>query len=234
MPKAIKRRIKKKDVAVETEVQDRISDIKEMMQQKQKAVLTYGGAVAVVIIAVVGLLFYRYINQEKALQLEYEAYKVYHNEYQKTPLSRNEQLEKAASLFNQSYSKHKSPRVLLYLANCYTEAGKTDEALKTLNLFIQNHASQKELLPIAYRELAALHLRMGNKAEALKTFETLYKMDGEIFKDLALIETARLLESDGKKDEATAKYKELTEKYKASPFADEAKAKLGMTEKKEG
>jgi predicted negative regulator of RcsB-dependent stress response len=87
---------------------------------------------------------------------------------------------------------------------------------------------------MAYRQLASVQLKMGNKPEALKTLDTLYRTDGEIFKDLALIESARILEGDGKKDEATAKYKELTEKYKSSPFADEAKAKLGVTEKKEG
>jgi predicted negative regulator of RcsB-dependent stress response len=232
MPKAIKRRVKSKNV--ENEVQDRITDIREMMQQKQKAVIMYGGAAALVIVAIAGLIFYRYSNEEKARQLEYEAYKIYHHEYQKTPLPRKEQVEKAAVLFQQAYSRHKSPRLLLYLANCYYEEGKDAEALTTLNLFLKNHASEKGLLPMAYRQLASVQLKMGNKPEALKTLDTLYRTDGEIFKDLALIESARILEGDGKKDEATAKYKELTEKYKSSPFADEAKAKLGVTEKKEG
>lgn len=234
MPKAIKRRKKAKEVAVENEVQDRISDIRALMQQKQKAVITYGAAAALVIIAIVGLVFYRYSNEEKARQFEYEAYKVYHNEFQKTPLPKKDQLEKAATLFQQAYARHKSPRLLLYLADCYSGAGKDAEAVTTLNLFLQNHASEKSLLPIAYRQLASVQAKMGNKAEALKTLDSLYKADGDIFKDLALVESARLLESDGKKDEATAKYKELTEKYKSSPYADEAKAKLGVAEKKEG
>jgi hypothetical protein len=89
MPKAIKRRVKSKNV--ENEVQDRITDIREMMQQKQKAVIMYGGAAALVIVAIAGLIFYRYSNEEKARQLEYEAYKIYHHEYQKTPLPRKEQ-----------------------------------------------------------------------------------------------------------------------------------------------
>lgn len=234
MPKAIKRRSKTKEVAVENEVQDRIADIRDLMQQKQKAVITYGGVAALVLLAVISLIFYWYSNEEKARQLEYEAYKVYHNEYQKTPLARKEQVEKAAALFQQAYGRHKSPRLLLYLANCYSEGGKDAEALATLNLFLKNHASAKDLLPIAYRQLAGVQQKMGNNPEALKTLDTLYKTDGEIFKDLALVESARILESEGKKDEATAKYKELAEKYKSSPFADEAKAKLGLTDKKEG
>jgi TolA-binding protein len=50
--------------------------------------------------------------------------------------------------------------------------------------------------------------------------------------DYALIEEGRILEKDGKKEAAAAKYKELAEKFPGSPFLEEAKAKLG--EKKEG
>lgn len=234
MPKIIKRRIKKKDVAVEVEVQDRISDIKEMMQQKQKAVITYGAAAAVVILAIVGLLFYRYTNEEKARQLENEAYKIYHNEYQTTPMSKQEQFGKAADLFNQAYAKSKAPRLLLYVAGSHIESSRLSDAAAAINLFLKNHPSEKYLLPVAYQQLAKVQIQMGNKDEALKTLETLYKAEGEIYKDLALIESARLLDSTGKKDEAAAKYKELLEKYNSSPFAEEAKAKLGLTEKKEG
>ncbi len=232
MPKAIKRKTKHKDVAVETEVQDRISDIRELMKRKQKAVIMYGAVAAVGVAVVVGLLFYKYTSDEKARQLEYEAYKVYHNEFQKNPLSRQEQSRKALDLFNQAYSKSKSPRLLLYIASCYSETGQYPDALKTLDTFFSKHSSEKNLLPLAYKQAAGLHLKMGNKAEALKALDTLYKLQGDVLKDLALIETARILEGDGKKDEAAAKYRELTEKFKDSPFIDEAKAKLG--EKKEG
>jgi predicted negative regulator of RcsB-dependent stress response len=192
----------------------------------------YGSVAAVFVAVAVGLLFYKYTSDEKARQLEYEAYKIYHNEYQKTPLAKQEQFRKASDLFNQAYSKNKSPRLLLYIAGCYSEAEKYQDALKTLDIFFKNHSSEKNLLPLGYKQAASLHLKMGNKAEALKTLDSLYKLQGDIFKDLALIETARILEDDGKKDEATAKYKELTEKFKDSPFFEEAKVKLG--EKKEG
>jgi len=55
---------------------------------------------------------------------------------------------------------------------------------------------------------------------------------GDMLKDIVLVQKARMLEQDGKKDEATALYKELTEKYPASPYLEEAKGKIG--EKKAG
>jgi len=49
------------------------------------------------------------------------------------------------------------------------------------------------------------------------------------------MEYAKLLEKEGKIDEAKKKYQELTTKYPNSPFIDEANTKLSVkTEKKEG
>ena len=79
--------------------------------------------------------------------------------------------------------------------------------------------------------MAAIQLIKGDKEAALKTLDTLYK-SGTILQDYALVEAGRILEKDGKKEEAAAKYKELTEKFPGSPFVEEAKTKLG--EKKEG
>ncbi|MBI5100558.1 MAG: tetratricopeptide repeat protein [Nitrospirae bacterium] len=232
MPRAIKKKVKHKDVAVETEVQDRISDIKELMRRKQRAVVMYGSAAALGIALVSGGVFYKYASDDKARQIEYEAYKVYHNEFQKSPLSKQEQFKKAADLFNQAYSKSKSPRLLLYIAGSYAEVENYPEAIKTLELFIKDHSSEKNLLPLAYRQLASVRLRAGNRADALKAFDSLYALQGDMFKDLALMESARILEADGKKDEAAGKYKEITEKFKDSPFYNEAKSKVD--EKKAG
>jgi TolA-binding protein len=44
---------------------------------------------------------------------------------------------------------------------------------------------------------------------------------------MALLESAKLMESMGKTAEAKAKYKELTDKFPKSILAVEAKAKLG-------
>src|SRR4030042_1048241 len=74
--------------------------------------------------------------------------------------------------------------------------------------------------------------KKGDINEATKTLDTLYSLNSDIYKDLALIEYGRLLEKAGKIEEAKKKYKELTTRFPNSPFMDEAKAKL--SEKKEG
>ncbi len=230
MPRVIKKKTKKKNVGVETEVADRISGIRDRLKEKQKTVVSYGVASAVAVVIVAGFIFYRYSEAEKARQIEYEAYKVYYNEYQKQPLSNQERYQKALDLFQQAYNKKKSARLLLYIASADMELGKYDEALKGLYQLTKNYASDKDILPLAYQKMADIQLKKGNKAEALKALDALYKSSGTIYKDLALIESAKVLESEGRKEEALAKYKELTEKFKNSPFFAEAQTKI--TEKK--
>jgi predicted negative regulator of RcsB-dependent stress response len=231
MPKAIKKKTTKKNIQTETEIRDALGNIKDTLKEKQKTVLVYSliGLSAVLVFAVI--LFYQHTEGQKSHQLENSAYNIYYNLDQQKNMSKQEQYQKALDLFQQAYSKRKSPRVLLFIASSYAELEKYDDALKTLSDFTKKYANAWSLLPVAYKEMAAIQLIKGDKEAALKTLDTLYK-SGTILQDYALVEAGRILEKDGKKEEAAAKYKELTEKFPGSPFIAEAKTKLG--EKKEG
>jgi predicted negative regulator of RcsB-dependent stress response len=232
MPRVIKKKSRKKSAGAETEVVDKLADIRDQFKTKQKTVLTYGIIAVVVVVAAAGIMFYRYSEGEKSRQLANEAYNAYYNEYQKQPVAGQEHVQKALDLFKQAYQKKKSARVLFYIAASYSELGKYDEALKSLNDLIRDYSSDKDILPLAYQKMADIQIRKGDKEAALKTLNTLYISAGNIYKDLALMESARILESEGKKEEALAKYKELVEKFKDSPYVSEAEAKI--VEKKAG
>jgi predicted negative regulator of RcsB-dependent stress response len=232
MPKAIKKRISKKTPDTESEVKDKLVSLKDTLKGQKKTVLKYGVIILVVIIAISGFLFYDYTSKEKARMLEYEAYKIYQNIYQAQPLNRDERYQKALDIFKKSYDIRKSPSVLLYIAGCYYELGRYDEAIKTLKDFTQKYSKEEEFIPLAYEKLAMIYVKKGDTKEAMKALEALYNLKGDIYKDFALIESARLLEKEGKTEEAKKKYKELTERFPNSPFSEEAKAKL--SEKKEG
>ena len=232
MPKAIKKKSAKKEQSAEVEVQDRIKDIKAVFEKKQKTLAAYGLVALSAAIVIGGIVVYRFNAHEKAQQLEYEAYKTFYNIYQKTPIAGQEKAQKALELYQQAYEKKKSPRVLLFIADAYAEMGKFDEALKTLDDFTKRFAREETLVPLAYQKIAAIHRKKGNKEEAIKALDKLSSSPGDMLKDVVLIEQAKMLEQEGKKDEAVAKYKELLEKYPNSPYIEEAKAKLG--EKKQG
>lgn len=232
MPKAIKKKIPKKSADAEAEVKDRLSTLKETIKQRQKSVLRYGALILAVIIAVSGFLFYDHYSRKKAAILAYEAYKSYYNLYQKQPVTRVDQYTKALDLFKRSYDMRKSPTALLYIADCYYELGRYDEALKTLKDFTQRYSDEDRLIPLAYEKMSMVYVKKGDTKEAMKLLETLLNLKGDIYKDFALIEYAKLLEKEGRTEEAKKKYKELTEKFPNSPFKAEAEAKL--SEKKEG
>ena len=218
MPKSIKKKITKKAANTEAEVKDKLSSLKDTIKQQQKTVLRYGALVLVVIIAVSGFLFYDYTHSKKAKTLAYEAYKIYYNLYQKQPVTRVDQYKKALDIFKRSYDTRKSPTVLFYIADCYYELGRYDEALKTLKDFTQRYSAEERLIPLVYEKMSIAYVKKGDTKEAMKSLETLYNLKGDIYKDFALIEYAKLLEKEGRTEEAKKKYKELTEKFPNSPF----------------
>jgi len=92
--------------------------------------------------------------------------------------------------------------------------------------FTQKYSSDKRFIPLAYQKMASVYIKKGDMNEALKTLDTLYALPGDTLKDLALLESGKLLEKQGKPDEAKKKYDELTKKFPSSPYKDEAAAKL--------
>ncbi len=228
MPRAIKKKqTYKKESDTVAQVKDSIEDIKKVMEKKQKSLVAYGLAALSAAIVIGGVAVYRFSADEKARQLEYAAYKTYYNMYQATPLAGQEKAEKALDLFQQAYEKNKSPRILLFIADSYSEMAKYDEAIKTLDEFISRFVKEEALMPLAYQKMVNLQLRKGNREEALKALDRIASSEGDMFKDFALLQQARLLEQDGKKEEAAVKYRELADKYPQSPYVEEAKTKSG-------
>jgi|WetSurSiteA1Bulk_404760.scaffolds.fasta_scaffold13925_2 predicted negative regulator of RcsB-dependent stress response len=235
MPKAIKKRITKKTSTTEEEVQDKLSGLKVTMRERRKTVFQYGAIVLIVILAAASFFIYTSYAQKKSQELSYEGYKTFYN-IPKTPMSKEEQYQKALDMFQKSYNTKKSPVSLFYIAACYYELGRYDDALKSLKDFTGQYSSDAQFIPLAYQKMSTIYVKKGDMKEAKKTLDTLYNFKGDIYKDFALIEYARLLEKEGKGDEAKKKYEELSTKYPNSPFIDEAKTKLSVTseKKKEG
>jgi predicted negative regulator of RcsB-dependent stress response len=225
MPKAIKKRIPKHTADAETEVKERLSTLRDTLRERQKIAVKIGVGILVVIIAVAGFFIYSHNTGKKAKGYEYQAYKIFYSA-ERVPLTDREGLyKKALETFNKAYETRKSPVSLFYSAACYYELGKYDDALKSLKEFTKKYAGEKRFIPLAYQKMATVYIKKGNMNEALKTLETLYALPGDSFKDLALLESGKLLEKQGKPDEAKKKYEELTKKFPDSPYKDEAAAK---------
>jgi tetratricopeptide (TPR) repeat protein len=232
MPKAIKKRTSKKNLGTEAEVKDKLASLRDRIKEQRKSALIYSAIILIVILSISGFFFYNYTSKKKAMTLELEGYEIYNNIYQKQPVNKEEQYKRALDIFKRSYDIRKSPTVLFYIAGCYYELGRYDETIETLKEFTSRFSNKERFVPLAYEKMAMAYLRKGDTKRAEETLKVLYNLKGDIYKDFALIEYAKLLEKEGKTEEAKKKYKELLEKFPNSPFSDEAKAKLG--EKKKG
>ncbi len=231
MPKTIKKRISKKSGDTEVKVQERLSSLKDTLKKRQKSAIKIGAGILIVIIAVVGFFVYFSTSQKKAKILEYEGYKIYYSQ-QAQPLNTEEQYKKALDMFRKAYDTKSSPFSLFYIAACYYELGKYDDTMKTLNDFTRKYPNNEEFIPLAYQKIALTYIKKSDINGAEKALDSLYNLKGDIYKDFALMEYGKLLEKEGKAEEAKKKYEELAKKFPNSPFIEEVKAKLA--DKKEG
>lgn len=230
MPKPIKKKskAKEKDKDAALQVRDTIADLRDTFQGRKRVLVTYGVLVLGIIIALAGVLLYQRMQEKKAVELEYAAYKLFHGLYIKeAPADRYQQ---ALNLFRQAYERNKSSRLLLYSAQCQIFLKQPDEALKTLNDLIARFPKENEALALAYQKIASIAMDKNDRASALAALDNLAKLPGGLLEDLALVESAWILNEEGKFDEAATKYRELANAFPDSPYAAEAKLQIGETE----
>ncbi|MCL5023923.1 MAG: tetratricopeptide repeat protein [Nitrospirae bacterium] len=225
MPKAIKKKAAK-PVKTEEGMRNVIQGAREFVGEKRRVLLPAVVALVVIIIGAAGFLLYRANMKSRAATLEYEGYKIYYGLYQKQPLQKAEQYRKALEKFQKAYDAVKSPYSLFYVASCYYEMDRYDDALKTLKELNQRFPDDERFVPLSYYKMAVIDLKKGDKEAAMKVLDTLYNYRTGSLKDLALLESGRVLDSMGKKEDALKKYEELTKNFPDSPFIDEAKARI--------
>lgn len=226
MPKVIKKKTAS-PTKTEESVKNVLHDTKEFISEKQRILFPVVIALVVLAITAAGILIYRSNVKNQAAALEYEGYKIYYGLYQKQPFQKEERSRKALEKFSKAYEARKSPLSLFYIASCYYDLGKSDDALKTLKELNARFPDDERFVPLSYYKMAVITLKKGDREGALRLLDTLYNYRTGSFKDLALVESARILDAMGKKEDSVKKYEELTKSFPESPFAEEAKAKLG-------
>lgn len=225
MPKPIKKKVVKHSHP-EMEFKGMLSKFKQSAKHRKDLFISLSAAVIVLITVTAGFLIYDNSMKRKAARLAEDAYKAYY-----APASSlEERYNKAADLFKKAYDTRKSAFSLFYLANCYYETGKFDEAAKLFDE-INRKFDDNRFTPLAHYKMALISMKKENSAEALKYLDQLYNLKPDGFKDLSLLESARILETTGKSEESLKKYEQLTKEFPNSPFLGEA---LSKTSAKKG
>ncbi len=225
MPKIIKKRISKHEGSDEA-LQDTVNDIRYRLKERQRALVIGLAAFLVVLIAAGGFYIYNKSQRDKAAELQREAYQLFYNENATQPSASGDNYRKALDLFTKSFDIRKRADVLLYIAYCKYELGNYDDAIKTLKE-LNDRFPDPRITPLGYLKMAEAYLKKGDNTDALATLKDLASIKDGIFQDMALMESGKILESQGKKEEAKAVFKDLVTKFPNSPLAAEAKAKVG-------
>lgn len=226
MPKIIKKRIVKKAHTEEEELKETVEDIREKLKERQRTLVYAIGIFFIAVISIVAFIVYQKTSSTKALELEFEAYKLFHGDDQTSFIAPSERYQKALDLFKKSYETKKKPATLLYMANSNYEIGNYDEAIKNLNTLV-NKFSEPKIVSLSYYKMAMAYLKKGDTDNALASLNAILSIKNGTLQDIALLEAGKILELTGKSEEAKSKYRELMDKFPKSELLNEAKMRLG-------
>ncbi len=219
MPKPIKKKVKKR-VTPEEEVRDIYEIVRNYYENNRNFVHLVVAGFFVIVVLIFGGFWYLREAKEKALSLQYEGYKLYQGLYQKPATEGVEkELDEALQKLMASYEKSPSPVTLLYIADIEFRLNNLDKAMETLMEFIEKYDDKRDLLGLAYYRLYMVQMRKDLKEEALKTLKEWSSREGVYLRDLALFERGRILEAEGKEEEAKEVYKNLVREFPGSPYA---------------
>lgn len=226
MPKPIKKRTEKKIDATEENLKETVVDIRQRLKERQRTLIYIFTIFIVLTISIAGFAVYKKTSSDRAAELELEGYRLFYSDYNAKIISPSERYKKALEMFNKSYTLRKKSDVILYIANCYYELGNYDESIKTLKE-LNNQFSDPKILSLSYYKMAMAYVKKGDMNSAIDSLNNILKIKDIPLQDMALLETAKILEFLGKKEDAKNKYRELINKFPKSALLNEANTRLG-------
>jgi len=223
MPKPIKKKAgkrKKKDEA--DELQDLMSRLRGLWGKYQKEI-TYGaGALVLAALIAAGMTLYSGSTREKAEAYFLDGDKQYYGLYDAEAVPEAQRMQKALESFQKSYEAMKAPNSLYYVADCNYSMGRYDDAKEALVKMLEEFPDDQSFSALGWYKLAFVQMKTNKLEDALVSLNRLYSSPVPQYKDMALVESARLLDLLGRPEEAAEKYEELKDGYPESVFSQEA------------
>ena len=224
MPRPIKKRAQKKESRQES-IQHTLDQMREMAAERQKQIFIGVAAIALVALAVLGSMYYRASVERQVADLEYQGYKEFNALHVEAPEPPAVRAESAITFFRQARELRPSPFSQYYIGLSLYEMGKYAEAAGAFQSLVDTYPNEGSFIPPGLYKLGLSQLKAGQKEQALETFGRFRKVGIKAFGDLALLESARILESMGLNEEAVTMYETLLFEYPSSVFSSEARRK---------
>ncbi len=229
MPRTIKKRVSKSE-SREENIQHTLEQFREVAAARQKQFIMGGVAILLIIAVVLGFMYMNAGTKSKAAELEYMGYKEFNALNVEIPAPKDLRAERALPYFKQALELRPTPFSQYYIGLSYYELGEYESAVDALQKLVDMYPDESRFVPPGLYKLGMAHLRAGRSEQALEVFGRFRKVGIKVFGDLALLESARILESMGKMEESVIMYETLSFEYPSSVFATEARAKTQPVE----
>jgi len=223
MPK-IKKRGNAAPKPPEGEIMTLAHTISGFFSKFRKQITIAASIVAVVAILVAAYAISQSWNEEKASLLVAEAYE-YYNPSTGTSPDYNTALDRFREIQKKYSSTMSGSIAQYYVANCLSNIGQTQDAIKEYAFFASKYSRDKFLLGLVYQRMGYAYRTLGKSTEAIKSFEQAESLLGP---SVATVELARLFETSGNMPEAEKKYKVVLEKLMGTTWSMEASTKVQM------
>jgi tetratricopeptide (TPR) repeat protein len=218
--------IKKRGGAAKKQQEQKIStlahEVQDFMARYRKHFQIAAVVIAVVIVLVAGFSIRRSVQEKRAAPLVAAAYEVY-----SSATGTNVTYGEALDLFRDAQKKYPDTMsgavAQYYIGNCLFSLGRTEEALKEYQVFVNKYSSHTFLLGLVYQRIGYADLALGKKADAQKAFQQAESLNGP---GVATVELAKLYEAEGNMPEAEQKYKVVMEKMGGTSWAMDAMGKV--------
>ena len=225
MPKIIKKRTVRAEMK-EEDVMDTLTRLSEQAGERKKQIAIVAVAVLVVILIATGLHLFKKNTAQRAGMLEAEAYSLIMNNKDYASMTDSERLEKALEGFKAANSTSGTAFRQYFIAVTLYELGRYEEAIAELDALMTGYSGNKVFIPTAKMKKAMTYKKMGNMDKALATLQEISLLGGSTLKDVAIIETAEILESQDKREEAKDYYSLLLREHPNSRFAPLASSRV--------
>jgi len=229
MPKPIKKRPEKQDMQKEN-VQDVLSRLAAQASERRRQLTIAGIAVLISLIIAGGAYLFNKDTAERAAHLEGEGYKFFTGQYEAAGMQDTERLEKALASFRDANDTRSTAFRQYYIAATLYEMGRYEECLAALDDFASKYSSNMRFTALAKLKRAMTYRKMGDSEQALSTLMEFNFISANTLKDVAIMETAELLETMGREDEAQQYYTLLLRDHQNSRFASIAQSRIKQPE----
>jgi len=217
----IKKRVSSTKKSSEPEIMNAVHMSATYLSKYRQQMIIAAASIAVLLVIIAAYTMVQSGNDKKASALLAAAYQVY------SPASGMQpDFKKACDMYldiSKKFSGTTSAAVAqYYAANCLVNLGQMNDALREYQIFANKYSGNKELAGLVYQRMGYVYNALGNREEAITSFE---KSENVLGPGAGTIELARLYEQSGKVQDSRNKYKTITDKLAGTSWDMEAKAK---------